>query len=1405
MNPCVLTLLLVCALHGRSAAPEVRGSTGAIRIPFTQPVDGTASVGLYTREGLMVRPLAQNLALPAGPHVLRWDGLDLWGNPVPGGTSLEARVISGPGLSARYEFAIASPSEIPWPTRPYGEGAAMRTGGWLGDHGTAVSAVAVGDRVFVGSFMAEHGHTVAMCNLNGDKMWGRGGLEGWEGPRLLASDGQAVFGAVKKNRLHRLELDGSSSRQIADTGEDEITGLAAHDGTVWLTLKNHERFGSVVAPKVGGKDVDFKRCLPVPEASKAYNRLLTGEEQFAHTFFDGGHPQTGITPAANGPVAGIVAVFKKPVSVGTLLVERMEIPARAEFFRLKPGVAYNPATMAPKPGEAPGSDWQQMGASDLSRRVNVVSERPSSGLATDPSAPLAEALYIRLATRDGSSPKKWPKLAMCRILPNRLERVDGPATLTLPRPVVEGRALKRTLPGDPAWSFRSTEPMSEATPATVMLDYGKALTFDAVVLVNAVNARGVLDVWTGASAPSPGAAGWAKMVEFDPGVDKVEGSRSASIHANDQRITLPRTVTTRALRLRFPEGQGPGRWAEPTNTADPLLCEAADVALLRLVNGRPQAPEMRMQARDGRTGELQFEVQDPPVTLTALACDQLGRFVGLTTNQLLRLTLPSSASGRLKAEPLGSLLFSRPTCLGVSEDGRRLAVGDAGAHQVVLMDATGKAIGKIGGIGPRKKGPWDARTVEQPAAVALDRQGQVWVCERTYTPKRVTIYQADGSPVRELLGPPHYGGGGWLDPSLKSFWYEAAEYEIDFAKGTSRLKSLLDVQSDPGTPTLETSSYTYTKVGRPVRHGGHRYLVGDIGEQYSPGGFVVCLCDEGMTTWRPAAVLGRAAESEFLLREDKPWRNHWLKQELSKSSFIWCDLNGDGGYQIEEVQVFKNTEVMPEDKAGPFDSVYWGHLCGQDLTFWGTSARLAPTRFTAAGVPVYEKQRVQPFDYAKLAPVSNGAMVNNSSAKNSYGGTSLVARDGCLILEGQPYRVKPDLSLVGGPLPGKPSEYQPRVLGTVVDNPLSFIGSAATRSPVGEVAMINGNNGRWFLWAVDHGIAVGEIFTGEAGGWGALTTITRGADVTAYKQDWETFFGNFIGADNGNFYVVAGRGHWGVSRVEGVHDLKLSTVPVTVSPESAAANADLRTRLVAAAKASGRKQDKRELKLQPLAKRAKGFALDGELADWGKPGDFQKIGESGDQAFDAAWDDARLTLAYRGSGPTGNQSQDWKYLFKTGFCLDVNLRADPSALGAEIKAGDRRVVIGRHKGEWVAVLYDHVLAKGAGPEAMEFTSPVTTTPVDRVARLPASAVQVAFKENPDRTWSAEVQLAWSALGVTPKGGMKLRADAGILIADTAGLQVDRRDNWSDPDTGHVADLAVEARIHPGNWGTWIFQ
>ena len=1392
----VLPLLLVAVTgQGKAAEPQpVPGLRGAIRIPFTMPCDGEATVAIYTPQGRLVRPIAQVVALAKGDYVANWDGMDLWGNPLAAGTEVEVRAFTGPGIKAFWEFGIASPNPVPWPTRPWGEGDAMRAGGWLGDHGISAAAVAVGDRLYFGSTMAEHGHTVIMCNLDGEKMWGRPGLDGWVGPSILASDGTAIYGLVKDGQIFRMSPDGSDVKRIADTKENRVRGLAARAGRVYLTLDNHATTGSVVEVKLGGKEIAFKECRPIPSSAKAYNRNLTGEEQFAACFREGGHPQAGVDIAGQGSSRGVLVRFRKPVEIGTLLVERLPLAVRAEFHALAPGTAYDAVTMAPEPGAEPGPMWRELGASDLARRVNAVTCPP--GTAT-------EAIYIRLEAAP-PVPEKWPRLVMCRVLPRRLERVDPPARVVLPPDARLDEPPAAVRPGDAAWSFHASAPVAAGDGVSVMLDYGNPVSFDAIVLHNSQNHATVIEAWTAAGPPQiADAAGWRPIAERKAAVDKVVGSKAASPHATDARLTLAEPVTTRGLRLRAIDGMRGGRWNTPPNTADPTLVRTDDVALLKLGDERSTAGRMILRVLDGASGATVLESSDPSVDMTALAFAPDGTLYAIAGNRLCRTTLPEDDGGPVRHEPLATEGLVRPRCLAVAPDGGRIAVGDPDADAVLLFDPQGRRLGVIGGVGPRKAGPWDGRTVDDPGAIAFAADGKVWVCERTYTPQRITRSAADGSPEREFFGPPHYGGGGAIARDLKSFWYEACEYEVDFAAGTTRLAALNDVQANPDTATLETTSYAFTKLFRPIDHAGRRYLVADVGAQFSPG-FVVTIHDPATQTVKPAAILATAKNSAFLVREGKAWRSHWLAQDLEGSSYIWCDLNDDGRGQVEEVQLFKHESVTGDAKRPPFEGPYWGSFAGADLTFWGPRARLAPTRFTPGGAPVYERQAIQPFDYERLAAVYPANTVFSTRAATGFGGVGMVAADGSLALTGQPYVVGTDLRIKGGPPDRGPSDFIPRIAGKIVDNPLSFVGSGPTKGDVAEVAMINGVNGRWAVWGVHEGVMLGEIFTGRDGGFGEITHPERGMDVTGRKHDYETFFGSFTAADDGRHYAIAGRGHFGLCRIEGLDAIHVAKSRLTVAADTVAANAAIRARLLGERAA---KREKRELRVRRLATTAAGFALDGRLGEWaatdrdGLASDgLEPLDGASGTRFATAWDDRSLTLAFSGTASTANANQDWKYLFKTGFAFDLLVRPNAKDGGDQPRPGDRRVVIGpTQAGTWMAVLYEPVVPAAADDAGVTFASPVAATRIDRVVQLAADDCRVAFV--PGAPWTAEVQVAWTALGVKPQAKHAARMDFGVLVPTGAGTEVDSRHYWANPATGDVGDLAVEAELKPATWGT----
>jgi len=1420
--PCIALCLLGLAIpRARANARPVPGLQGAIKVPFEMPLDGEATLALYNDRGGVVRILGQCVPLAAGRYEAAWDGMDLFGNLMPAGTALTLKVLSNRPLTATYEFTVGGAGDPPWLTRPQGEGAAMRTGGWMGDHTPPFSALAFEDRVFFGCKVAEHGHAVIATNLRGEKLWGRGGLEGWKGPHLLAHDGRHIWGVANETRVHRLDPATYRTQRLIDLGKDKAVALAARGGTLYIVQANHLAKRDLFTTAAGSKDIDPPKSRPqVDKSAPMPSGQLSAFARFGTVFTgSGGHPQTGLRAADGGGFAYFLVHFHRPVEVGTVVLGRINGASEAAVHVLRPGAKYDLSRLVPKPAGADailqeaGGDWVPIGRTRMPNPLNFVTA-PTAGIKT-------EALYVRLEPAGRTPPGKWtPTVGLCRILSRRLLRVDPVAGASVPKALVAPPEKKRSSKPGPAaanaFRVRAAKPLSEIHPAPVMIDLGEARTLDGICLLNCTGPVFVLDACVAPAGTTPDPADdahWKEVMPCEVRRGK-QGYASARTHHNERYYTFQDRLTTRALRLRFLAGRREGKWGVPP---DVRRFECDDVALLALAEPDAPLPPHFLAVYDGQTGERKRKIAHPSARVQAMAFDAGGQLYCVRDNALCRSRI---AGDEIQHTVLNDKDLRGPISLAVGAE--RIAVGDDERCAVLLFDKQGKCLRTVGGRGPRKRGPWDPCTVQSPTGVALDAEGKLWVAECQYSPKRIACFTPEGTLYTECFGPAEYGGGGFLDPDLKSFYYRSAHFALDFPAGTWRIRNLNDRLYCDETPSLDGSTFKYTKIGRAIYLDGRRYIVGDPGWQGSPGP-VICLRDDDRAVWKPCAVIAPAERSRFLVAKTH-WREHWLEQDLSGKGFIWCDHNGDGAYQVAEVELFD----LDEDrfgKRGALNVPYWCSWIGPRLEFWGSNARLKPARFTDRGVPIYRAKDLEPFRYADLAPLVTNTMICGMRAKHGPGHTSLVTHDRSLLIEGQPWKVLPDMTLQGGP-PPRPvrGQYVPPIAGHVLDNPLHWVGSAVTDSPLGEVAVMLGNSGRWFAWAADYGVIVGRIFTGERGGWGTDLPARRGTDVTHRRLGYECFFGHFVKAHNGRYYAVGGHGFHAVSRVDGLDGYRVLSVPVKVSPAAHASNAKLQPLLARthAALAAQRKSKRRvELKARPIARRAPRFRLDGALTDWDAPRGFSAIDEKARLFVDAAYDAKGLYLAYAGVGHVANSAQDPLHLFKTGFCFDFRYRAR-HARSQQPAAGDRRIVFGNCGGKWQAVLYDYVDPTVPPDRHVEFASPWVTTRVARVTRLDEAGVDVRFHVVRDldlraglpagqTRWSAEAFLPWAALGMPPadpksKDLSSLTCDFGILTGDSGGTGVEKRCYWSNRAAGlTVSDLGIEARIHPSTWGRMSFQ
>ena len=144
------------------------------------------------------------------------------------------------------------------------------------------------------------------------------------------------------------------------------------------------------------------------------------------------------------------------------------------------------------------------------------------------------------------------------------------------------------------------------------------------------------------------------------------------------------------------------------------------------------------------------------------------------------------------------------------------------------------------------------------------------------------------------------------------------------------------------------------------------------------------------------------------------------------------------------------------------------------------------------------------------------------------------------------------------------------------------------------------------------------------------------------------------------------------------------------------------------------------------------------------------------------------------ASPWKNTSNDWRYAFKGGDALDIQVGIQVG-LGGEAKPvqpGDVRIVIAPAATEqgFVAFGMWPKVAGGVSKEPQLYKSPVREVPFERVALLPGAACVV---EKTAAGYVAKVSLPWKELGMTaPASGTTLRGDVGVLVSDDGGQRTE---------------------------------
>lgn len=200
-----------------------------------------------------------------------------------------------------------------------------------------------------------------------------------------------------------------------------------------------------------------------------------------------------------------------------------------------------------------------------------------------------------------------------------------------------------------------------------------------------------------------------------------------------------------------------------------------------------------------------------------------------------------------------------------------------------------------------------------------------------------------------------------------------------------------------------------------------------------------------------------------------------------------------------------------------------------------------------------------------------------------------------------------------------------------------------------------------------------------------------------------------------------------------------------------------------------------------------------------------ELGEAGQARVALGYDAERLHAVFQvpDRSPWRNTSTDWRYAFKGGDAVDIQL-----GLGSETKPvqpGDLRVVIAPASNErgFVAFGMWPKLVGALTAEPQLYKSPVREVRFERVALLPGVECKL---EKTEKGYLAKISIPWKEIGMTaPAKGATLRGDAGVLLSDDGGQRTVLRKFLFNQNTAITMDAPTEAEIEPQYWGLLKFE
>jgi len=738
-------------------------------------------------------------------------------------------------------------------------------------------------------------------------------------------------------------------------------------------------------------------------------------------------------------------------------------------------------------------------------------------------------------------------------------------------------------------------------------------------------------------------------------------------------------------------------------------------------------------------------------------------------------------------------------------------IADAESVQVVKFSPDGKELLRIGKAGGRaRQGKYENDGLFDITSIAVDSTGCVWVTDGGNKPRRVSVWNTDGSFNREFIGNTGYSGQGAFIHSHDPNKAYAELNEMYFDRDTDewKVENVMynpdtngGVSVVPGFSDFDSGNTFYSSAS-----GEKKEYFAVLGMQRTTSFFMMV---KEQDNWKPVAAILSVADLQHLLGGQygamivRDSYGMWADNDPADVIF-WNDYNNDGYVMKDECVIIPSpikTYNGEEPYTGiepsvPFFTCCCSCVSPYDLSFLGTlrengnakACLVKPVGFRDGGKPVYTPEGIN--------RITDEFELNGSSAQlpeknlviafikqNEKNWVAGFNRDNGEIYwkHLSPYHQVHGSHNAPMPKPGL-------LIGCLK------ITGVAENCGDSDVFMVRGNLGEDYFLTTD-GMYIDRLTRD-----GRLPGVGFPDDIESLKKlsfsqiagRGEHFSGVFAKHSDGIVRCSGGmpaNEAGNIIRIEGLESVRhITPTVITISEKDIVmAEEDNQARALLA------KEELEPLRIIP-------YTEDWEQA---KPVRIDRKGQSVSGDFRAMYDEEKLYLRWDVTGIRWvNGGNNWRILFKTGDCLDF--QCSPSANRERgVGDGDLRLLVAPFEGSSAVVMMKQRDSGADKNDSFTYSSPVMDAVFDSVRKLENVNPEVSIDAD---SVTVQVAVPWIELGMTAvSSGMELTGDVGIIVADSDGKVNTARIYRSNPCTNLVNDQPGEAVIQPVGFDTILFE